>query len=70
MSSGADFAAAIEKAVPGIAVTLQEGSGPDNRGDNPMMDLSRAAALGYRPAFGVDEGMADYVTWLRAGNPF
>lgn len=68
--SGADFAAAAKKAVPGLAVRLQEGSGPDNRGTNPVMDLSRAAALGYRPAFTVDGGMADYVAWLRAGNPF
>jgi UDP-glucose 4-epimerase len=68
--SGADFAAAIEQAVPGTEVTLQDGSGPDNRGTNPVMDLSRAAALGYRPAFGIDDGMADYVAWLRAGNAF
>lgn len=68
--SGADFAAAIEKAVPGTVVSLQEGSGPDNRGVNPAMDLARAGALGYRPAFGVDDAMADYVAWLRAGNAF
>jgi UDP-glucose 4-epimerase len=68
--SGADFAAAIKKAVPGTDITLQDGSGPDNRGTNPMMDLSRAGALGYRPTFGVDDAMADYVAWLRAGNPF
>ncbi|HEY5209594.1 MAG TPA: NAD(P)-dependent oxidoreductase [Stellaceae bacterium] len=67
--SGADFAAAVMKAVPGAAVTLQPGRGPDYRPDTAM-DLTRAAALGYRPAFGVDEGMADYVAWLRAGNPF
>ena len=68
--TGADFAAAIKKAAPGIAVTLKEGSGPDNRGDNPAMDLGRIASLGYRPAFEVDSGMADYVAWLRAGNAF
>lgn len=68
--TGADFAAAIAKAVPGIAVTLQPGSGPDHRGENPVMDLSRVAALGYRPAYGVDDGMADYLAWLRAGNAF
>ena len=68
--SGADFAAAIKKAVPGMEVTLQDGSGPDNRGANPVMDLSRAGALGYRPAFTVDSAMADYVAWLRAGNAF
>ncbi|HEX4111688.1 MAG TPA: NAD(P)-dependent oxidoreductase [Stellaceae bacterium] len=69
-TTGADFAAAIKKVVPGTAVALQEGQGPDHRGANPMMDLSRAAALGYRPAFGTDDAMADYVAWLRAGNPF
>lgn len=69
-ATGADFAAAIKKAAPGIEVTLQPGSGPDNRGDNPVMDLSRVSALGYRPVFGVDDGMADYVAWLRAGNAF
>lgn len=68
--TGADFAAAIKKASPGIAVTLKEGSGPDNRGDNPVMDLGRIASLGYRPAFEVDSGMADYVAWLCAGNAF
>ena len=68
--TGADFAAAIKKAAPGIAVTLKEGSGPDNRGDNPVMDLGRIASLGYRPAFEVDSGMADYVAWLCAGNAF
>ena len=68
--SGADFAAAIKKAVPGMAVTLQDGSGPDNRGANPAMALDRAGALGYRPAFTVDDAMADYVAWLRAGNAF
>jgi UDP-glucose 4-epimerase len=70
VTTGADFAAAIEHAVPGTPMTLQEGSGPDNRGTNPALDLSRAAAVGYRPAFTTETAMADYVAWLRAGNPF
>lgn len=69
-TTGADFAAAIKKAVPGTNVTLQDGQGPDNRGVNPALDLSRAAAVGYRPAFSLDDAMADYVAWLRAGNAF
>jgi UDP-glucose 4-epimerase len=69
-TTGADFAAATQKAVPGTVVTLKEGHGPDHRGANPALDLSRVAVLGYRPAFTVDDAMADYVAWLRAGNPF
>lgn len=69
-TSGADFAAATERAVPGTKVTLKDGHSPGHRGANPALDLSRVAALGYRPAFTVDQAMADYVAWLRAGNPF
>jgi UDP-glucose 4-epimerase len=67
--SGADFAAALRHAVPGATAALQPGRGPDYRPD-PSMDLSRAAALGYRPAFSVEGAMEDYVAWLRAGNAF
>jgi UDP-glucose 4-epimerase len=67
--SGADFAAAVTKAVPQPAPTLQPGRGPEYRPDTGL-DLGRVAALGYRPAFGVDDAMADYVGWLRAGNAF
>ena len=70
VTTGSDFAAAIQKAVPGTIVKLQDGQGPDNRGANPALDLGRIGALGFRPRFTVDDGMADYVAWLRGGNPF
>lgn len=58
-----ELAAAVEKAVPGAHFELRSRSGeaPPAVG----MDLSRLSSeLGYRPAYPLQEAIADYVAWL------
>ena len=67
--SGADFLAATLAAVPGAKLALAPGRGPEYR-PNPAMDLGRTSQeTGYRPAFTVPAAIADYVAWLKSGNP-
>jgi UDP-glucose 4-epimerase len=65
-TTNAEVAAAIRKVVPGARVELPEGHGP---GRDAYLDITRLRQdTGYAPAYDTDRAVADYVTWLRAGN--
>lgn len=64
--SNARFAEALRRAVPGAVVPLRPGPRPAPA----SLDLTRLVGdTGYEPAFDLDAAVADYVGWLRAGNP-
>jgi UDP-glucose 4-epimerase len=65
-----EFAEAITAVLPGADVTLREGRSPDAPCDqDPHLDIARLQSdTGYQPQYGIAEGVADYLTWLRAGN--
>jgi UDP-glucose 4-epimerase len=67
-SSNAQLREAVLEAVPGVRIVLQPGKSAGYR-SNAYLDLGRITAdTGYKPEFTVETGVADYVTWLRAGN--
>ena len=58
----ADLVRAIRAVVPDFQVDLPPGGDAHNR----YMDLSRTTAeVGYTPRIGVEQGLAEYVEWLR-----
>lgn len=68
LTTAGDMAEALRRAVPGVAVELEEGA---SRGESPAhsrpLDLSRSRAdLGYVPRFDLTAGLADYVAGLRS----
>jgi len=64
-ATNAEFARAIEAAVPGTKLDLLPGraAGP---GEDPYLDISRLTAdTGFEPEFDVERAVADYVGWRR-----
>ena len=60
---------AVRKAVPEARILLQPGKSEGFR-SNAYLDIGRVAAdTGYAPEFTLESGVADYVEWLRSGNP-
>ena len=58
----AELVEAIREVVPEFEANLPPGGDSTNR----YMDLSRTSAeVGYKPTIGVEQGLAEYVTWLR-----
>lgn len=69
-TTNAELVAACTKAVPGFRVELRPGSDPAGLGAPAWLDIGRVHdATGYEPAFSTEDAIADYVDWLRAGNP-
>jgi nucleoside-diphosphate-sugar epimerase len=65
-ATNAEFARAIEAAVPGTSLDLLPGraNGP---GEDPYLDVTRLAEdTGFAPEFDVERAVADYVAWRRA----
>ncbi|MEO3870839.1 NAD(P)-dependent oxidoreductase [Nonomuraea sp. B12E4] len=65
-TTNGEVAAAIRRVVPDARVDLPEGR------DAPLtcLDISRLRAdTGYEPAYDTERATADYLAWLRAGNP-
>jgi UDP-glucose 4-epimerase len=59
---------AVLKAVPGVRIVLQAGKSAGYR-SNAYLDLGRITAdTTYQPEFTLENGVADYVEWLGAGN--
>jgi UDP-glucose 4-epimerase len=66
--SNRELAEAVNAAVPGSNIQLEQGRDPRGQQDR-YMDLARAREdLGYEPQYNVRTAIADYVAWLRA-NP-
>jgi UDP-glucose 4-epimerase len=53
---------AIRRVVPAFQVDLPPGGAVDDR----YMDLTRVSSeVGYKPRIGVEQGLADYIAWLK-----
>jgi UDP-glucose 4-epimerase len=66
-TTNAELESALKKAVPEANVAFQVGKSPAHKA-NSYMDTERVSALGFKPAWSIDDAFADYVAWLRAGN--
>ncbi|MEU6430295.1 NAD(P)-dependent oxidoreductase [Microbispora sp. NPDC046973] len=65
-----EVAAAIGRVVPGSAPALLPGRSPAAPAVDACLDITRLREdTGYAPAYELDRAVADYVGWLRAGNP-
>ncbi len=63
-----ELAGAVRAVVPGAQLTLQPGRSSGQ--PVPPLDLARIRAdTGWTPRFSLQAGVAEYVAWLRAGNP-
>ncbi len=59
-TTAAELVEAVRKAVPGFQFDLEAG------GDQTFMSLDRTSSeVGYKPEYGVDNGIADYIDWLK-----
>ena len=59
-----EFVAGIKKVIPNAKIDLPEGHCV-----NMYLDISRIRQdTGYEPEYNVERGIADYVSWLKAGN--
>ena len=67
--SARDFAHALVKAVPNAKFKLR--AAPGDQPPYPALDLSRLKEdVDWTPQYDVESGIAAYVAWLKAGNPF
>ncbi|MGI5322470.1 NAD-dependent epimerase/dehydratase family protein [Actinomadura nitritigenes] len=65
VTTNAEVAAAIAKAVPDAPVELAEGRSPDGPDEDYRLDVARLRAdTGFAPARDLDGAVADYVAWL------
>jgi UDP-glucose 4-epimerase len=68
--TNADVASAILRVVPDATIELSPGPAPDGPAPVASMTIERLERdTGYQPRFTLEEGIRDYVAWLRAGNP-
>jgi UDP-glucose 4-epimerase len=64
-TSNAEVVAAVRKIVPDARIDLTAGGTA-----SPHLDITRLREdTGYEPAYDTDRAVADYLSWLRAGNP-
>jgi UDP-glucose 4-epimerase len=69
-TTNGEIAAAIRMVAPGARIELPEGRDPDGPARDTYLDITRIQRdTGYRPAYDTGRAIADYVGWLRAGNP-
>jgi UDP-glucose 4-epimerase len=70
VTTNSEVAAAVRAAVPGAVIDLPPGRASRGTGENLRLDIRRLSAdTGFRPEVDVRRGVAEYVEWLRAGNP-
>jgi UDP-glucose 4-epimerase len=68
-TANAEVVAAIKALAPDARVDLPAGRNPQPQ-DDFYLDIGRLRDdTGYWPEYGVDRAVADYLAWLRAGNP-
>jgi UDP-glucose 4-epimerase len=69
LTTNGELAAAIRKVIPGAQIDLCDGRDPDGPDHDIYLDISRLRQdTGFRPAYDVERGAADYIGWLRAGH--
>ena len=63
-----DIAEAVKNVVPDFEYKLEPGKGPRYIPD-AYLDITRIRqGLGFEPGYTLEETIADYIGWLRAGN--
>jgi UDP-glucose 4-epimerase len=68
--SNAAVVAALQRVVPSFGLPLRPGRSAAGGTAEQFMDVARLRAdAGFAPAFTLQEAVADYVAWLRAGHP-
>ena len=64
-----EILSAIRKVIPDFNVELREGYNPAGPGQATYMDISRLYQdIGFQPEYNIDTSVADYISWLKAGN--
>lgn len=64
-----EVVAAIKRVIPEAAIELPEGYNPDGPGQVSSLDITRLHEdTGYEPAYDIERGIADYISWLRSGH--
>jgi nucleoside-diphosphate-sugar epimerase len=63
-----EVAALARQLVPGARIEVGPGIPPGAHLRGPSVLARAEAELGYRPRFSLEEGMADWLAWLRAGD--
>jgi UDP-glucose 4-epimerase len=70
LTTNGEVTAAIRAVVPDARVDLPAGRDPDGPERDVYLDVTRLRQdTGFRPAYDTGAAVADYVDWLRAGNP-
>lgn len=65
-----EFSEAIKAILPNAKVDLPAGRSPAAPAEDPYLDITRLRSdTGFEPAYDVERGVADYISWLTAGNP-
>jgi UDP-glucose 4-epimerase len=69
-TTAGQMVSAIQKVIPEFKGDfLKEGASPTSRG-NAFLDITRIKnEIGYEPKYNTEQAFADYISWLRAGNP-
>jgi UDP-glucose 4-epimerase len=69
-TTNTELVAATLKVIPDAKLPLEPGHNPHGPGKINYQDTTRIHEdTGYSPEFDIESGVADYIEWLRAGNP-
>jgi len=64
-----EFADAIKRVIPDAVIELPEGFDPTGPDKLFALDVTRIGQdTGFKPLFDIEQGVADYIAWLRAGH--
>jgi UDP-glucose 4-epimerase len=65
----ADFAVAVRRVIPDAQVELPTRPSAEQLESVPYADISRLTeAVGHVPQYSTEDGIADYIDWVRAGH--
>jgi UDP-glucose 4-epimerase len=69
VTTNRELAAAIGSVVPSARSAVADGRDPDGPASDVYLDVGRLRRdTGFGPAYDTEEGVADYIDWLLAGN--
>jgi len=62
---------ALRRILPDVVLDLTPGCDPAGAGRDTWLDITRLRRdTGYQPAYGLDRGLREYVSWLRDGHQY
>ncbi|MCL4541141.1 MAG: NAD(P)-dependent oxidoreductase [Chloroflexi bacterium] len=69
VTTNAEVVASIRRCVPGFDAQLSPGRSTPQQPTDAYLDLARLREdTGYEPGYSLDDGIAEYIGWLRAGH--